>query len=76
MVIDIRTPEGRRLEERNASLLSIRRHLQRAQDELEWLIGATRSGERRNKITEMNIQLDGAKAIADSLPTENLEDPS
>ena len=65
MAIDTTTPEGKQRELRNISLMQAKKELQRALDELNYLIMATESGERRNTITEANIHImHGAEQLA------------
>lgn len=70
MAIDVTTPDGRAREERNASLLIICRNLQRAADELEWLIGATPTSERRNLLTDINIHVTVGYTMVGNMKSE------
>jgi hypothetical protein len=70
MAIDTTTADGVMREKRNASLNIIKRKLEQAQGELEWLINATPSSERRNTLTEVNIHTSGALALARQLKSE------
>lgn len=72
MTIDTRTPEGRAIEERNAALGLARKWGSRSKEELEWLILATPSGDRRNSLTEANIHIGQALTVLQELPYENL----
>ena len=57
MAIDTTTPEGRNRELRNISLMQAKKQLQRAHDEVSYLIMATPTSERRSTITEANIHI-------------------
>lgn len=70
MAIDTRTPEGRQRELRNASLLQLKRNIERALDELNYLIMSTETGERRNAITDINIHMMAAADGASKLGSE------
>ena len=67
-------PEQRnRTSERNISLARLRRSLREADQELDFLIAATPTGERRNTITEINISVKMAIRKTDSLRAEKDE---
>lgn len=70
MAIDTTTPEGRDRERRNASLITARRHTQQALSELEYLIMATPTGERRNLLTDINIRLMEAEKYLSNMKSE------
>jgi hypothetical protein len=70
MAIDTTTLEGRAREYRNAALLQAKRHLQKAKEEIEYLIAATPTGERRNALTGANIHTMAAQEIAAKLSSE------
>ena len=57
MAIDTSTPEGRRRELRNIALLQAKKKLCEALAEIEYLIMATPTSERRNTLTEVNIHV-------------------
>lgn len=70
MVIDTTTAEDRRRESRNASLMIAKRRLQEALSELDFLIAATESGDRRNTLTDVNIHLLEAQKYLNTLSSE------
>lgn len=70
LAINTRTPEGRAIEVRNAALLTVKRRLQEATSELEYLIGATPTGERRDVLCDCNIHVGAARELADKLQSE------
>lgn len=68
--MDLSTQEGKLREERNTALLLVRRALDRAQREMEFLINATPTGERRNLLTDINIRVLEANTFAHALTFE------
>jgi hypothetical protein len=65
MTINTRTLEGRQREAHNTSLMILKRRLTDALNELDYLIMATPSGERRDTLTEVNIHvMHGADMVA------------
>lgn len=70
MAIDTTTPEGRERELRNISLMQAKKELQRAMAEVEYLIMATPSGDRRNTITDANIHMMAAAGFLNTLSSE------
>lgn len=72
MVIDTATVEGRRRESRNASLLIAKWRLQEVLNEMDFLIAATESGDRRNTITDVNVHLLEAQKYLNTLSSEEI----
>lgn len=70
MAIDTTTPEGRNRELRNIALLQAKRELQRAMDEVQYLIMATPTGDRRNTFTDANIHMTSAQTFLNTLSSE------
>ena len=71
MVIDqCEAREARRRESRNASLLFAKRRLQEVLNEMDFLIAATESGDRRNTITDVNVHLLEAQKYLNTLSSE------
>jgi hypothetical protein len=62
--------EERRLESRNASLMVAKRRLVEALSELDFLIAATATGDRRDTLTDVNIHLLEARKYLDTLSSE------
>ena len=62
--------EARRREARNASLLFAKRRLQEVLNEMDFLIAATESGDRRNTITDVNVHLLEAQKYLNTLSSE------
>ena len=54
---DQNDPEAKKRELRRLSKVQIDRYLNHLNTELEWLIGATPTGDERNTLCEMNIWL-------------------
>lgn len=71
MAIDTTTPEGKEKEKRIASLHILKRKVREAAAELDWLILATPTGDRRACLTEANIHLLGAAAKLSQLKSED-----
>ena len=59
-----------RREARNASLLFAKRRLQEVLNEMDFLIAATESGDRRNTITDVNVHLLEAQKYLNTLSSE------
>ena len=55
--MDKNNPEHRRMEARNIALSIVRRKLVELENEVDFLINATPTGERRNLLTDINIKL-------------------
>lgn len=70
MVIDTTTAEGRRCESRNASLLIAKRRLQEVLNEMDFLIAATPTSDRRNTLTDVNVHLLEAQKYLNTLSSE------
>lgn len=70
MAIDTRTPEDYRRESRNIALLLAKKYLSQALGELEYLVNATPTGDRRNALTDANITLTQADQFLQSLSLE------
>lgn len=70
MAIDTTTPEGRERELRNISILQARKHIERAKAEVEYLIMATHSGDRRNTFCDANIHMTAALEGLNTLSSE------
>lgn len=64
--------EARRIVSRNASLLIAKRRLQEALNEMDFLIAATESGDRRNTLTDVNIHLLEAQKYLNTLSSEEI----
>lgn len=62
--------EERRLESRNASLMVAKRRLMEALSELDFLIAATATGDRRDTLTDVNVHLLEARKYLDTLSSE------
>jgi len=70
MAIDTSTPEGRNHELRNISLMLAKKRLEQVLDEVNYLIMATATGDRRNTICDANIHLLEATKCLGSLTSE------
>jgi hypothetical protein len=66
-------PVRRRIESRNISLSILNRRVSEALLELEFLINATETGERRNTFTAANIHLMFAKTELNKLKGETIK---
>jgi hypothetical protein len=66
-------PIRRRIESRNLSLSIARRNLDAVMQELEFLINATPTGDRRNILTGVNIYLISAKSDLNRLKGETIK---
>lgn len=73
MTIDVRTPEDRQRELRNISLLNAKKLLGRTIDEINYLIGATATGDRRNTLCDANIHLTEVNNLLSILKSEEKE---
>lgn len=62
--------EARRRESRNASLMTVKRRLQETLNEIDFLIGATPTNERRNTLTYINIHLLETRKYLNTLSSE------